>query len=179
MNSKYVLSVGVLFQCAVLGLIYWSALYPLIFGSAVTLQVRPFDPRDPFMGNYAQLQYDVGRPSVDLLDPEVTRIRRGETVYVGLEKVGEAFKPRSIGLAPPEAGTFLRGRALYRFERGASQYWMNRIEIAFGIERYYASPDRALAIEQRVRIRPNMQASLVQVMVAKNGAARLVDVVGE
>ena len=110
----------------------------LAFGEEIRLRAEPVDPLDVFRGNYVVLRYDISSPSV------FTRVSRGERVCVGLHRSGNAWTGGHAEPGPAPDGTAICGRARRAAEPG------ERVEVVFGIETYYASPERAREIEQSI-----------------------------
>lgn len=134
LGNPWVLLAGVLaIQLLLVGLVVAPQLSPRVSGTVVTLRVAPFDPIDPFRGAYADLDYpDLPRArQTDRPDPE-----RG-TAFVPLRQEGEVWVGGAISRTEPD-GLFLRCS-----DRG----W----RLDCGIHSWFASQDRAYALEQELR----------------------------
>ncbi len=68
------------------GMVAGAAL-PLWTGTEIRVETVPVDPRSMFRGNYARLRYRLGTLPDDALG-DVSRLRRGEIVYVSLRRGG-------------------------------------------------------------------------------------------
>jgi len=56
-------------------------------GTLFKLKTRPYDPKDPFRGNYIRLNFDIGTHSV----MDTTEFNKGEKVYVFLRKDRDGY----------------------------------------------------------------------------------------
>ena len=163
MNKQMIMKgliAGLVLQILVLLLEYLGAVYPLWTGQEVTLKTIPVDPRSLFRGNYARLNYDISTiPATDMLT--VTGLRFNQYVYVKLKPGdGGIHVYDGASLTRPVSGLFIRGRA------------QGDRNIKYGIEAFFASKERALALEEKLRI-----GGLAKVMIAGNGKAALQDVI--
>ena len=162
-RKTILLGLAIAFQVGVLAIEYLGAQYPLWVGTEIRLAVHPVDPRSLFRGNYARLDYDISRLEASEV-PFHDELRSGEVVYVRL-KPGQHGRHvyHSVSLAPPPEGPFLRGRLRQRFFARN-----DHLHIDYGIEAWFAPPDKALAIERQlaagataiVRVAPNGKAAL-------------------
>ncbi len=164
-RSSVIISLGfaVVLQILVLSGMLVKAAMPLWTGTEIRVKTVPIDPRSMFRGNYAQLNYEIGRlPNGVLRD--FTSLRIGEIVYVSL-KLGEdglhSFADASLD--KPAEGIFLRGRIV----DNQSPY-----RVKYGIEAFFAPKNKALQLEQDLR-----NGGVAVLMVADNGQVALNDVV--
>jgi uncharacterized membrane-anchored protein len=160
----------IVFQVAVLAGEYLGAVYPLWTGKEIRLKVVPVDPRSLFRGNYAQLRYDIS--TIDVKDLcEHKRFRNGEFVYIklkpGIDGV-DVFD--GVGLDKPATGPFIRGRI--RASNGQED--VQKCEVRYGIEAYFAPKQKALALEKELR-----DGGIAVVMVADNGKSTLKDIMSK
>jgi len=162
-------------QVAVLGGELVESAYPLWIGEPVTLALEPVDPRSLFRGNYAALAYDVGSLDAALFTDPASSFTSGDRVYVRLERAGEVYRAAAVGHAPPtgDGGSTLRGRVEYASDE--------RLQVSYGIEAFFASRERAEALERDVRRLgrdggDDDVRAIATVMVAGNGRAALRDV---
>lgn len=158
---------------------YLYSVYPLVTGNQIVLNMAPADPRSIFMGNYARLNYSINRLPTSLLDG--SEPRHGEIIYVTLKENKGVWDATSASLSKPKHGAFIRGRvdkSGWRWRWGPDR--SGTMEVRYGIEAYYAPKEEALALEQRLwRISPDgSQTVKAKVMVAPNGKAALLEVVG-
>lgn len=167
---------------------YATSVYPRYFGQEVLLAIEPVDPRSLFRGQYARLGYEIAAiDSQKLLLPNrdsPSQLRKGQRMYVVLEKRDGLHRVESIRLEKPSTGTFIRGR-LVRTHRlcsgketpdcGPSASTIP-IMMQYGIEAFFASPEKALEVEREARTR---ESTVARVMVATNGKAALVDVISD
>ncbi len=149
---------AIAFQVIVLGGMVASAAMPLWTGTEVRVETLPVDPRSLFRGNYARLSYAFSTLPEDALDG-ARRLRRGEVVYVRLEK-GEDGLHRFAGasLERPAGGVFLRGRLV-------GEHPPHRVR--YGIEAFFAPKEKALRLE---RVLPDGGVAVLKVS-AKGRAA--------
>jgi uncharacterized membrane-anchored protein len=136
-----------------LGTIAWKE-YRLATGEHVVLRVQPVDPHDPFRGEYVALSYPISRLTID-------DMRRGETLYVPLRRVGgEWRKAGPVSRERPDDGVFIRGRVA---DGG----------IEYGIETFYVEEGKAIEYE-RALASGNLFA---EVALDEDGGAQLDDLV--
>lgn len=134
-----------------LGMIGWNEL-ALATGREVTLRTVPVDPVDLFRGRYVVLRYEISRVPVG---PEV---QRGDTVYVPLVELGEAWAGGLASRERPSGDTFIRG-AVRDVAGGAA-------DVEYGIETYFADEEEARRLEGAGQL-------LVRVVLDENGRGRV------
>lgn len=158
----------VILQLAVLAGEYLNAVYPLWTGREVRLKTVPVDPRSLFRGNYARLDYEISSIP-PIATPDGKRPRTGEIVYVTLSE-GEngLYGYESAGLEKPGEGVFIRGRV-----QGHGVSASGGFRVRYGIEAWFAPPDKALALEKELR-----RSGVAVVMVAGSGKPALKNVTG-
>ncbi|GAB3096709.1 GDYXXLXY domain-containing protein [Aestuariicella hydrocarbonica] len=144
--------------CVLVGMVVKAAM-PLWVGDEIRVQTVPVDPRSLFRGNYARLNYEIGRlPESALTD--YPRLRKGEVVYISLRQGDDGlFHYADASLNTPAAGVFLRGRItdsspVYR--------------VKYGIEAYFAPKKKALKLEHDLR-----DGGVAVLMVSDNGQVAL------
>jgi len=148
----------------VLGMVGKAAL-PMWIGEEIRVKTVPRDPRSMFRGNYARLNYEIGRLPKEMLNTD-RRLRRGEIVYVSLKKKGDGlYGIADASLDKPDEGIFLRGRIV-------SKYAPYRVE--YGIEAFFAPKKKALQLERDLR-----NSGVAVLMVTDSGRVALKDVVPE
>ncbi len=76
------LTLTISFQLCVLATEYLSSVWPLWFGSPVSLKTAPVDPRSLFRGNYVRLNYDISTISKELTQEH---FKVNEVAYVTLK----------------------------------------------------------------------------------------------
>ena len=147
-----------------------GAVYPIYSGEEVRLKTRPVDPRSLFRGNYARLRYEIGEvPGAEI--NKLRNPRNGEVVYVRLQQNADGlYEANGATLEKPTEGLFIRGRIQENFRRSTRSTY----QVKYGIEALFASRDKALDLEKRLR-----RSAVARVMVATNGKATLVDVIEE
>jgi uncharacterized membrane-anchored protein len=174
-SKTKILAALLICQVGVLAGLYLNSVYPHYWGEEVTLEIEPVDPRSLFRGQYARLAYGIGNIPVDKLNRSEranrSSLRLGEIVYATLTKRGAFHVVESIQLERPEGGLFIRGRV----EREQLLSRHNNIALNYGIEAFFATPEKAIEIERHARSRDSV--TLAKVMIAPNGKAALVDIV--
>lgn len=79
-------------------------------GVEVTLQTAPVDPRSLLQGDYAILDYEIGRNL-----PASARFAPGDSVYITLAPGPEVWEAQAYYTFAPEGGqVFIQGRAVSR-----------------------------------------------------------------
>ncbi len=151
----------VVLQLFVLGMVYVNSVYPLWVGHEIRLKVVPVDPRSLFRGNYARLRYEISRVGFT----GAGRLRKGEIVYIKLKKGNDGmYHYEALSTSKPDAGVFIRGRIRNIESPGA-------VSVKYGIEAFFASRKKALALETRLA-----KGAIAIVKVADNGKAALLKV---
>lgn len=133
------LTLTISFQMFVLATEYLSSVWPLWFGSPVTLKTAPVDPRSLFRGNYVRLNYDIST-----IDKELSKgtFKKNAVGYVTLKEEGDVFVATGLYHEKPESTLFIRGRVI----GGVNGYRMK-----YGIEAYFMPKEKALQAEKSVR----------------------------
>ena len=174
--SRYQLLIAaIIVQVLILSLEYLNSVYPLWIGQKITLAVRPVDPRSLFRGNYARLNYDIERLDRGLYkDNAFQKAKRGSVIYVSLEKQEDVWVPKTVQPDKPTKELFIRGRV-----RG--NHPSNQTTVQYGIEAYFAPPEKAKAVERDLRQAQrghdiDTSLAVAEVMVAPNGKAALLRV---
>ncbi len=113
--------------------------YTVATGEEVELEiVEPIDPRDVFRGQYATLSYNISNMDLDSVGGD-DDFDTGDTVYVVLEEGQRYHDPVSVHRERPDAELCIRGEV--------TSTWRNTLRAEYGIEEFFADPDRARAIE--------------------------------
>ena len=155
--------VAIVLQILVLSGMVVKASLPLWIGNEIKVKTVPIDPRSMFRGNYARLNYEIGRLPKNALG-KALGLRKGEIVYVTLElKESGLYEFSSASLDKPKQGVFLRGR----ITNNHPPY-----QVKYGIEAFFAPKEKALRLEQELR-----NGGLAVLMVAGSGKVTLKDVV--
>ena len=155
--------------CVLVGM-YINAQLPLWFGTQVSLQTKPVDPRSLFRGNYALLSYNINQQAVPLSWQDGKPIAKGMVVYISLAPATETDLWVGTGMykEAPTSGLFMRGRTGENwYHQGAPM-----IDVTYGIEAYFAPKDKAMALEEQLN-RPHRAV----IMVNADGRARLKGIV--
>lgn len=152
-------------QVAVVAGMLGSAALPLWVGKEIRVKTVPRDPRSLFRGNYARLDYKIGRLDKDELKSGVS-YKRGQKVYVSLQMDGKGFYGfKELSSERPTEGVFLQGRVERHY---------NDLEIEYGIEAFFAPKEKALKLEDDLR-----KGGVAVLMVMDNGRVALKDVVAQ
>lgn len=160
MRGKQLLFSALALALVQVGLLSWMILgraAVLRDGREVLLKVEPVDPRDLLRGDYVRLGYDISRIPVGLVTnmPSGDRLEASD-VHVRLRKQPDGYwqaVSATLG-APPEtaAGTDeidLGGRASPSWNLDAD----SRLDVDYGIERFYLPEGEGRAIERDMRTR--------------------------
>ncbi len=168
--------------------------WPLWTGESALLPVTPIDPRDMFRGEYVHLDTPATRLAIratgdaradDVVSPVVAvepvgswwaelpsedapraAALRGRIVYVQLERragTGESH-PISISTVPVAGHMNLRGRVSWYERQG------ERLNVDFGLDRYFMQEGTAKPVEDALRARQRVQ---MEIAVASSGHARI------
>lgn len=145
-------------QFMLLGAMIAGYAWDLTRGQEIVVRTQPVDPRSLFRGNYVRLDYPFSRFDASRLLTGC--IDHGEPVFVTLEdeQGTDDWEPVGLARSMPE-GSFtdrrvvLWGRVRGRYcADGVNQDGVPyRISVDYGISAYFAAPETALALEERVR----------------------------
>jgi uncharacterized membrane-anchored protein len=136
-------------------------------GERLWLRTAPVDPRDPFRGDYVQLNYEISRIGRRQLgfDPQQRTPPKGTRLFAELEVAPDGVaRLRRVAEAPPETGPFLRGRVVSEWFSGP---W-GGLEVKYGIEQFFVEQGRGREIEARQGVRQGVQVPM-EVELAVNG----------
>jgi uncharacterized membrane-anchored protein len=134
-------------QVAVLGWMIWDRNHLLTTGREIVLEVIPVDPRSLFQGDYVVLGYDVSRVDVQA---SAGQVRRGDTLYVTLQKSADGKWKAVQAAAEPPASTgpdqvVLKGRVQFTTTTVPAQSTLN-----YGIENYFVPEGTGRELEKLV-----------------------------
>jgi uncharacterized membrane-anchored protein len=121
-------------------------------GSEVTLQTRPVDPRDFLRGDYVVLNYDISSLTAGELKDQPTTGKH-TFVYVKLAPNAEGFHSAvSVHRDPVPVNApdvLIRGRVVSGANCGVTRLaFCDRLQLNYGIERYFVPEGEGLQIEQ-------------------------------
>jgi len=139
-------------------------------GTEILLPVQGYDPRDIFLGHYANLRTPLNRLGTHQLEGD-DDFEAGDTIYVSLEpRADGTMAAVSLHREHPGGAYVARGGVTSRTELFGD--WVNVedpetgevrtvreeaegawLSVRFNTERYYAPRDRALALQDRLRDR--------------------------
>ena len=129
----------ILFILAIVAAGQWT----LHRGQVMQLQVQPVDPRSLFLGNYLDLQYDIGSIHLAALESRpAERPQPGDTVYVRLQPGRPYARVAAVATTAPARG---KGEI---WLRGVVEYWPGAwrddagqtkepLPVHYDLERYY------------------------------------------
>src|SRR3989344_9259356 len=144
LNKEKLFFIGsVLAQFAVLaGMIFFYQSI-VIGGTEVILKTVPVYPRDNLRGQYFALRYDIS--ALDLtLYPYGKSITPNNVIYVKLAGgSGNIWQAAGTSLEKPVSGAFIKGTVV--------NISGSMVNIKYGIESYFADPERAVALEREAR----------------------------
>jgi uncharacterized membrane-anchored protein len=146
-------------------------------GTVVHLRTAPVDPRDPFRGDFVQLQYDIN--TVTALDEDLVRVAvegtgrrarpRHEVVYTRLRPAGEdVYESEGASRTRPD-GVFIRGRTDGQWAQGGLVRGRD-IGVTYGIEQLFVEQGSGRAIEEQRGNRGTVQVPMeVEVALGRSG----------
>lgn len=153
-----------LLQAGLLGWMVADRALLLARGTEIRLPVTPVDPRDLLRGEYVTLDYEIATlkaAGLARLDP----VGADDTVYVAIERAGEAWRATGATAAPPREGLYLRGRVVSARGEGAQR----TLRVGYDLEKFFMPEGQAIEIE---RLR-NARRVEVDVAVGSGGRAAL------
>ena len=122
-------------------------------GTEVRLRTVPIDPRDLFRGDYVVLAYPISTVEAGIGGQD---LRRGEPVFVTLQRDGEGFAratgvsrnwPRAGGDGLVIAGRVTSTSACTLNADGTTDCSGRRLRVAYGLESYFVPQGQGKAIE--------------------------------
>lgn len=146
-------------QFALIAVMFINASFPVFFGEEVKVRAYGYDPRDLLAGNFVELDYGLKMDDKEFL--------KTNEVFVLLENDNGIFKFGKKILKKPKDGLFIKAKI-------ANKYG-SRLKI--GAEKYFATKNRALEIEEKLRDVPDDADgfSAIATLRVFNGRARIVD----
>ncbi len=162
----------------VLSLVAWKQ-WTVVTGQTIWLRSAPMDPRDLFRGEYVALQHDISTvdegvfyrssESMGSVDTLFKRVRRGDVLYVSLQRDGAYWIAESVSTTPPsDAVVFLKARVVDVQPRMQTPtYAMGSVRVEYGIESWFVQRGQGPELERAARDKGKMLA--VQVNVDRNG----------
>lgn len=161
LNKEKLFFIGSVFaQFAVLaGMIFFYQSI-VLGGTEIILRTQPIDPRDILRGQYVALRYDISTLDAKLFYSDAQSLKPGKSVYVELEKGGgNIWQAVTASLDKPTDGRFIKGTV--------ENISGSRVNIKYGIESYFANPEKAQELEREAR----RGALLMRVVVDDEGNA--------
>jgi uncharacterized membrane-anchored protein len=141
-----------LIQIALVSVMVYDRVRVLRQGDEVMLQTRPVDPRDFLRGDYVTLNYEITNLPAGALKDAPSQ-GRGTQVFVKLARKPDGFyEAVSVHAEPVSAAdgeVVIRGRAIGGASCGsAHRMFCDRLQIHYGIERYFVPQDDGKEIER-------------------------------
>ena len=152
-------------QFLLIGGVFVNAYLPVLLGVEVKVRAFGYDPRDILAGNFVRLNYGLR------LSNDESIAMQGKEIYISLESSGDISKFGKISLQKPKDGLFIKAKQTYKYSS----------ELKIGAEKYFASKERALEIERKLREIPrssdgeNQNFIAIATLKIYNGKARIVD----
>jgi uncharacterized membrane-anchored protein len=141
-----------LIQVALIAAMVFDRVGILRDGSEVILQTRPVDPRDLLRGDYVVLNYDISSVAAAELKDQPTAGKH-TFVYVKLAPNPEGFHSAvsvhqdPVPVSAPDV--LIRGRVVSGANCGVTRLaFCDRLQLNYGIERYFVPEGEGLEIEQ-------------------------------
>lgn len=148
MSTKLKFTIAVVLQITVLAFIIIYKTSISLGGTEVILRIEPYDPRDPFRGDYITFRYsDLSTiPAQYYVSNFSQELQKKDTVYVTLEHVsfeqgGDYFLPVKISEQKPDNETIaIKGTVKkfnYAYETNEVLPYLESVNIKYGIEEYF------------------------------------------
>ena len=137
-------------QTAILGYMVESRAAILRSGTEVLLKSVPVDPRDLLRGDYVVLNYDISAIPAALITGDWPKAAQRTTVVVRLASQPDGFyavTQAAFDSLPPMPGTVLLRSQLFDFN-GIRLTGDSRLNVQYGIERYYVPEGEGRVLEQ-------------------------------
>lgn len=141
-------------QFALIAMAFINASLPVFFGTEVRVRAYGYDPRDLLAGNFVRIDYGIR------LDKDIG----GDEIFVLLENDNGIFKFGKKVFEKPKDGLFIKAKRTSKYSK----------ELKIGAEQYFATKDRALEIERKLRNMPNDEFGAIGTLKVFNGKARIV-----
>lgn len=153
------------------GVLVWVAAereWIMARGATVWLRTAPVDPRDLFRGDFVALEFEIGHPSQDLVEPLKAAFEsKYSPIYARLVTDAEGVaRIESFSLELPTESPVIRGRVGTHLQRD----WRSRGSVQYGIEKYFVPQGTGYAIENRRGERDDWQTPMeVEVALSAKG----------
>lgn len=140
------------------------------FGQTIALQTIPFDPRDPFYGDYVDLHFQIEEIDQKELDKNLAKKVKSNpwivySVYVTLVQKGKFYEVKQVSTKKPKTTVFLEGTLT---KSGDNK---NHYRIQYNFERYYVEEGTGLELEKISR-----KGGLIVYLKARDGYAIITNV---
>lgn len=130
-NFKFSLALG--FQTLALIAIIIYKMSISLGGTEVFLRIEPYDPRDPFRGDYITFRYsDLSTISLYYIRGDADGLKKGQEVYVTLEKQDRFWLPINVTKAKPDTDELIIKGIIDETSRS-----LDTINLKYGIEEYF------------------------------------------
>ena len=136
-----------------LGMLY-TPLITYLKGEEIVIKTVPFDPTDPFRGDYVSLNFEINRVNGDLIDGSVyhkakeNQHKLNIDVYVWLHTVDGVEQVERVSLDKPKHNHYLNGK-VFRYDvmdSYSSKYL--KIPVEYSLDRYFVPENTGLELEQ-------------------------------
>lgn len=154
---------AIIFQICVLFSILIKANLPLFLGNEIKLSAKGVDPRDMFLGNYVNLEYDFNLINTDKM------YKKNQIIYLSLKEKNGLYEKDKINEIKPENGIFLQGKIISSKNTKNKKIFSTRIK--FGIEKYYTTAKNARVLEKKLL----QHDAIVSAKIFSN-QARIIDI---
>lgn len=134
-----VLLTGVLWVFVIVLIVGYKE-YILIQGTRVILKTDLVDARAMLRGDYVVLHYEISFLPLKKLGDGAHEWKRGDKIFVSLEKEGDAWIVSKTGKKRPEKGVYLQAKILRQVRGGYS--------VHYGIEKYFLPEGKGKTLEK-------------------------------
>lgn len=143
MNNKYLIWIVVLLWIFVLVLIIFNRNAIIIHDKTIILKTEPVDPRDPFRGDYLNLQYDISRIRDPLTEDQKKEILHTRQIYAILKKTDFYYVLDHFSSTKPNQNeTFIRGNVWGELD--------NLIQVQYNIESYFVPEGKGIELQKHL-----------------------------
>lgn len=119
-------------------------LFTLQTGERILLKTVPVDPRDLFRGDYVRLNYEISELDAKKLAPAGASFKRGDAVWVLLQRGERYWQAVRVSTEPPTAGP---GQVAVR---ARVRYYVVALGVSYGIETFFVPEGQGRELENRV-----------------------------
>jgi len=140
MKNKYLIWIVVLLWITVLSVIIFKHNEITTHGKIVILKTEPVDPRDPFRGDYLNLQYDISTIADPLTEIQKKEVLQSRKIYAVLKKEDYYYVLDHFSTTKPNKNvTYIRG--------GVWGDLSNMIRVQYNIESYFVPEGKGIELQ--------------------------------